>query len=67
MYVAQQYWVDNDMDSEEDVKFIEGNQLKTLKKKGRKAEKALKRSWEVYTVQRVGPKRRKVSKEQSIR
>ena len=44
MYIAQQYRVDNCMDSEEDVKSIEGDQLKSLTKKTKKIEKALKRS-----------------------
>ena len=56
MYIAQQYQAENGMDLDEDVKSIEGNQLKSLKKKAKKVEKNLKKSWEVYTVQRVGPK-----------
>ena len=66
IYVAHQYWQDNGMDLDEDVKYIDGDQLKSLRKKSKKVEKALKLSWQVYTVQHVGPKRRKVPKEQSI-
>ena len=55
------------MDLDKDVKSIDGDQLKTLRKKAKRTEKALKHSREVYTVQRVGPKRRKLPKEQSIR
>ena len=61
MYIAQQFWADNGLDSGEDVNSIDDDQLKSLKK----VEKALKR-WGAYTVQRVSPKRRKVPKEQSI-
>ena len=44
MYIAHQYQTDNGMDLDEDVKLIDSNQLKTLRKQARKAEKALKRS-----------------------
>ena len=66
MYIAQQYRADNGMDLEEEINSIKGDQLKSLRKRAKKAEKALKLSWELYTVQRDGPKRRKVPKEQSI-
>ena len=66
MYIAQQYQTDNDMALDKEVKNIEDDQLKGLWKKAKKAENALKRSWEIYTVHRVGPKRWKVPKEQSI-
>ena len=60
MFIAQQYQKDNDMDSDKKINDIEGDQLKGLRKKAKKAEKSLKRSWEVYTVQHVGPKQQKV-------
>ena len=44
MYIAQQYRSDNGMDSDEDVKSIDSDQLKTYKKKAKKAEKQLRRS-----------------------
>ena len=44
MYIAHQYRTDNGMDLDKDVKSIDSNQLRTLQKKARKAEKALKRS-----------------------
>ena len=43
MYIAQQFRADNGLDSGEDVNSIDDNQLKSLKKKAKKAEKALKR------------------------
>ena len=54
------------MDSDKEITSIEGDQLKHHRKKAKKAEKALKQSWEAYTVQHVGPKQRKVPKEHSI-
>ena len=44
MYIAQQYRADNGMDSEEEINSIEGDQLKSLCKRAKKAEKALKLS-----------------------
>ena len=38
MYIATQYRQDNGMDSDEEVKSINSDQLKTLRKKVRKAE-----------------------------
>ena len=66
MYIAQQYRQNNGLDSEVDVNSIDDDQLKSLKKKAKKAQKNLKKNWEVYAVQRVGPKQRKVPKEQPI-
>ena len=63
MYIAQQYRADNGMDSNKEIAPIEDNQLNHLCKKDKQAEKALKLSWEVYTVQCDGPKQRKVPKE----
>ena len=39
MYIAQQYRSDNGMDLDKEVKSIDYNQLKSLRKKARKAEK----------------------------
>ena len=44
MNIAQQYRQDNGMDSDKEVKSIDDNQLKGLRKKAKKAEKAAKRS-----------------------
>ena len=44
MYIAQQYRQNNGLDSEEDVNSIDDDQLKSLKKKAKKAEKTLKQS-----------------------
>ena len=62
MYITQQYWADNGMDSDKEITSIEGDQLKHLHKKAKQAENALKQNWETYTVQRVGSKQRKVPK-----
>ena len=43
MFIAQQYCKDNGMNSDEEINSIEDDQLKGLRKKARKAEKALKR------------------------
>ena len=45
---------------------IDLDQLNALKKKSKKEGKRIKKRWEVYTTQRVGPKQRKVPKELSI-
>ena len=44
MYIAQQYRRYNGLDSDEEVKSIDDDQLKGLRKKTKKAEKSLKRS-----------------------
>ena len=44
MFIAQQYRQDNGMHSDTEVNNIEDDQLKGLRKKAKKAEKALKRS-----------------------
>ena len=44
MYIAQQYRVDNGMELEEEINSIDGDQLKSLIKRAKKTEKALKRS-----------------------
>mmetsp|Transcript_45786 Transcript_45786/g.46433 ORF Transcript_45786/g.46433 Transcript_45786/m.46433 type:complete len:144 (+) Transcript_45786:139-570(+) len=38
MYIIQQYRQDNGMDSDKDVKSIDSNQVKSLRKKAKKAE-----------------------------
>ena len=45
---------------------IDPDELKSLKKKFKKEKRPLKKRWEVYITQRVGPKRRKVPRELSI-
>ena len=66
MFITQQYKKDNGMHLEDkNIGEIEKDKLEVLLKRAKKA-KLLKRSWEVYTVQRVGPKRQKIPKEQSI-
>ena len=66
MLIAQLYRQDTGMDSDEEINDIENGHLKGLQEKAKKAEKVLKRSWDVYTVQRVGPKQQKIPKEQLI-
>ena len=66
MYIAQQYRTDNSMESNKEDNSIDDCQLKGLRKKAKKVKKILKRSWEVYTVQRVALKQQKVPKEQLI-
>ena len=44
MFIAQQYRTDNGMDSDEEVKYIDNDQLKCLRKKAKKAKKCRKRS-----------------------
>ena len=44
MYIAQQFRADNGLDSGEDVNSIDDDQLRSLKKKAKKAEKNIKRS-----------------------
>ena len=44
MYIAQQFRADHGLDSGEDVNSIDDDQLKSYKKKAKKAEKVLKRN-----------------------
>ena len=66
MYIIQAYKCNNNYESNNDMTHINPEELNFLKKKCKKEEKKLKWSWEVYTTQRVGPKRRKVPKKLSI-
>ena len=50
MYIDTQYRQDNDMDSDKEVNSIGKEQLENYQKKAQKAEKQLKRSWNVYTI-----------------
>ena len=43
MYIAQQFRADHGLDSGEDVNSIDNDQLKSYKKKAKKAEKALRK------------------------
>ena len=51
--------------SDNNVPHIDPDKFSALKKKYKKQEKQL-RKWEIYAIQRVGPKRQKVPKELSI-
>ena len=42
MYITQQYRQDNGMDSDKEVKSMDSDQLKLLRKKAKKAEKQLR-------------------------
>ena len=65
MYILQKYKRNNSYKSDNNVTYIEPDKLSALKKRCKKQEKNVKK-WEVYTTQRVGPKRQKVPKELSI-
>ena len=66
MFIAQEFRKNNSYDSDNAATHINPDELNSLKKKCKKMEKQLKKRWEVYATQRVGPKRRKISKELSI-
>ena len=63
MYISQEYKRNNGYESDDDVNHIEPDVLSSLKKKCKMQQKKLRKRWEIYATQRVGPKRRKVPKE----